>query len=448
MRESLLAYLCCPGCRGDLALESFEDVRGDVIEGLLACQACERLFPVVDGIPNMLPNSLEAHPAFARRHAHAIARYGWATDRSRARRFERLHARTASAFGYEWNTYQVTRREEDLITLCALTGIDPDLYRRLPFDDIFVHDPTGEEIRELDTSFLAGKSVLEVGCGMGKYLKVVSETAETTIGLDLSHSLLRARREIGDREDVHVVRGNILEPPLREGCVDFGYSVGVLHHTPDCRRAFDQSVSLVREGGHFAVWLYPSERQTTRFARAVHFVQDDLLRPLTSRMPHALLYQLCRGLGVLGRWRDAAAARGHTRRTQLYSLLAVGAHPEPEIAAFLNFDWYSPQYRSYHTEDELLEWYRDDGYTDVRILPQRTSAIARRRRLEEPPFEPAAPSVEGNLELPAEGVIDVESGQWLEVGGWAFEYAGRSPIVRAWVDGEPVADTGCAHPRL
>ncbi len=92
--------------------------------------------------------------------------------------------------------------------------------------------------------------------------------------------------------------------------------------------------------------------------------------------------------GILGRLtfvRDRAAARHQAtgsriaRRVAAYAgLVAVGRHRDPEIAAFLNFDWYSPQYRSYHTEPELERWYNEAGFDNIRILPQRVSAIGNR----------------------------------------------------------------------
>ena len=93
--------------------------------------------------------------------------------------------------------------------------------------------------------------------------------------------------------------------------------------------------------------------------------------------------------GILGRLtfvRDRAAARHHAtgsriaRRVAAYAgLVAVGRHKDPEIAAFLNFDWYSPQYRSYHTEEEVEHWYREADFEGIRMLPQRVSAVAVRR---------------------------------------------------------------------
>ena len=60
--------------------------------------------------------------------------------------------------------------------------------------------------------------------------------------------------------------------------------------------------------------------------------------------------------------------------------VAVGQHRDPEIAAFLNFDWYSPQYRSYHREDEVEAWYQEAGFEAVTLLPQRVSAVGVKRQ--------------------------------------------------------------------
>ncbi len=446
MRDDLLEILCCPRCRHDLEVHEFAREGEELSSGLLVCGACRRAYPVVDGVPHLLPNALAESPDFVREHGEAIERLAEPPSAREIRRFERLHRRTARAFGYEWNRYKVTTAEEDLLTLAFLTGIDPKLYSPLEFADVFVEEPTPADVARIDLSFLRGKRVLEVGCGMGKYVRAVADHGGMAVGLDLSHSLDRARRDHGVRRDLQWVRGNILEPPFKEGVFDFGYSVGVLHHTPDCAAAFRRSASLVREGGHLAVWLYPTERMGTRYARLVRFVQDSLMRPITSRLPHAGLALLCRGLGRLTFWRDEAARAGHSFRARLYALVAVGAHSDPEIAAFLNFDWYGPEYRSYHSEDELLRWYREARFEDVRIGPQRTSGIARRAPAGAPlpPLPP--PRIHAHVEAPAEA--RVRAGDRLVVGGWAVEEAGRSPVVRIHLDDRLVATTGCFSARL
>jgi len=393
MIPSLLRWLACPECEATLDLHPFRSTAtgSDAVEeGLLVCHGCRSPYPVTGGIPRILPNSWERHEAFRTEFADALRRLDVeGPPRGRARRFERLHQLTARAFGYEWNTYRTTSREEDIVTFFWLTGADPDVYEKLPVSDVFTFYPTEADLHKVDGSRLAGATVLDVGCGMGKYLAVVGEFAKDAIGLDLSDALLRARRVTANRQNIHLVQGNILAPPFARESMDFVYSVGVLHHTPDAHAAFLRCASLVKPAGALAVWLYPSELNTSPYARWVHRIQDDWLRPITCRLPPRALRAVAGLLGRLTFVRDDCARRHAATgsRPAYYTAMAAGAvavgrHKDPEIAAFLNFDWYSPQYRTYHSEEELRTWYREAGFDPPRILPQRVSAIGTRRRLD------------------------------------------------------------------
>jgi SAM-dependent methyltransferase/uncharacterized protein YbaR (Trm112 family) len=389
VKPELLDWLACPACGGELALTPFRAGAAgadEVEEGLLACRGCGQAYPVTGGIPRLLPNALTRHRGFAREFAARIESAALRRPpREAVRRFEKLHKRTARAFGYEWNTYQTTSRNEDVLTFFWLTGADPGIYGRMSLTDVFSYYPTDAEIASIDASVLRGASVLEVGCGMGKYLKVASDHARTVIGLDLSDAVLRAHRETRDRPNVHVVQGDILTAPLRPSTLDFVYSVGVLHHTPDCHAAFLRSASLVKPGGRLAVWLYPEDPTPGRYARWAHYLQDEIIRPVTCRMPPRALRAFASVLGRLTFVRDryaehyrATGSRMSYRVAMAAGALAVGRHRDPEIAAFLNFDWYSPQYRSYHTEHQLKAWYAEAGFDAPVILPQRVSGIARK----------------------------------------------------------------------
>ncbi len=389
MQPALLELLVCPPCSEGLVLYPFStdpSADDEVEEGLLVCKKCGHPYPIVEGIPRLLPNSYDRNRLFGRRFTRELAKIPFRRPEATAvRSFEKVHALTARAFGYEWNTYKTTSREEDIMTFFWLTGVDPSLYQKLSITDVFSFYPAQKDIQLIDPSKLNGAIVLDIGCGMGKYLKIVSEHAKLAIGLDLSDALIRARQALKGRGNVHLVQGNILAPPLREQSIDFVYSVGVLHHTPNTHDAFVRSASLVRPGGSFAVWLYPKDPTPGAYAEWVHWLQDEVIRPVTCRMPPPLLRVLCAFLGRLTFARDCAAARYQKTGSRLayriamyIGAVAVGQHRDPEIAAFLNFDWYSPQYRSYHTEEEVAGWYREAGFESPLILPQRVSAIGRK----------------------------------------------------------------------
>ncbi|HNX08524.1 MAG TPA: methytransferase partner Trm112 [Methanothrix sp.] len=58
MKRDLLDILACPLCKGDLALEVFEENEKEIVTGKLSCKACKECYPIEDGIPNMLPPDL------------------------------------------------------------------------------------------------------------------------------------------------------------------------------------------------------------------------------------------------------------------------------------------------------------------------------------------------------------------------------------------------------
>ena len=350
--------LACPAClpnpqeAGSLELEAGD---GWVEQGRLRCRSCGTDYPIEAGVPHLFAPE--------------------AGNRNGAR----VDPRTQAAFGFEWLRYPVTTEAEDQFTLVGLTGIEPGFYQRVSFRNLFAHMPTALDLEAAKTSSLAGKRVMEAGCGMGKYVRVVARSgARLAVGLDASEAVRRAAAVNRDLPNALIVKGDIFRPPLRPD-FDLAYSVGVLHHTPDCHQAFLSTARLVRPGGELAVWLYPHARD--RMRQVVEWTHERVLRPLTSRLPHATLEGLCAALGQVAVAKTRLKERGGAGREALarvLNLVAVGEHHDPQIAAFLNFDWYSPPYRSRHTEEELCGWYREAGFEPPRLLPERVSAIGRR----------------------------------------------------------------------
>ena len=73
MRTDLLDILACPVCKGTLILETEtvapEEAKdaGEVLMGTLTCSRCNEVYPITEGIPNLLPPDLrDAEAALGR----------------------------------------------------------------------------------------------------------------------------------------------------------------------------------------------------------------------------------------------------------------------------------------------------------------------------------------------------------------------------------------------
>ena len=65
MLRNLMDILACPLCKAELRLDVTSEEGGEVIAGTLTCTQCAEVYPIADGIPNLLPPDLRASMASA-----------------------------------------------------------------------------------------------------------------------------------------------------------------------------------------------------------------------------------------------------------------------------------------------------------------------------------------------------------------------------------------------
>jgi len=194
--------------------------------------------------------------------------------------------------------------------------------------------------------------ILEAGCGMGRFLDVVSRAANTAaIGFDLSLSVEAAYANVGLRPNVHIVQADIMQPPFRKATFNLIYSIGVLHHASNPRDAFLKLVPLLKESGRIAIWVYRKYRRAPL---------SDFYRKFTTRMPWSAVLSISKLLSKLywlqGKWR------------YLLVLIPMSTLPDSERRILDTFDWYSPKYQFKFTNDEIIAWFREAGLQEVELL--------------------------------------------------------------------------------
>jgi len=71
--------------------------------------------------------------------------------------------------------------------------------------------------------------------------------------------------------------------------MDFGYSLGVLHHVPDTQAGLDACVRKLKPGAPFLLYLYYAFDNRPAWFRLV-WQMSELFRAIVSRLPHGLRY--------------------------------------------------------------------------------------------------------------------------------------------------------------
>jgi len=247
----------------------------------------------------------------------------------------------ADSFGFQWKRH-------------ARTQLDSAEIRE---SERHFRVKTGLTPQELD-----GKLVLDVGCGMGRFAEVATRWGARVVGVDLSAAAEVAAKNLSDRDFI-AFQADVFHLPFEVESFDCIYSVGVLHHTPDCEAAVKALPQFLKPNGVIAVWLYSGYNKWYRFT--------DIYRKYTHRMSapalHRLLsvavpffYHLDRGLRVVPLLGKPAAGL-------LHHVFPVNRQDDSEARLLDTFDWYSPRYQSKHTYEQVFRWFESSGLEDLHV---------------------------------------------------------------------------------
>jgi len=352
MRPSLLEYLRCADCGGGpvtlevFGLDAGAAEEGEILDGTLSCGDCGSWYPVIQGVPRVLPHDLRTvlpdnYPAYFRDHAAKLPGTATAVKPSAAtvggiETAGQLHV--MEAFGFEWNEF-----------------------------DEYAHE-NFEEWVDVDPSFFAGKFGLDAGCGAGRHSVKAHGYGARMVAMDLSPAVDAAYAKARMIPGIDVVQGDIFNPPFAPGIFEFIYSIGVIHHTPDPPTAFQRLVPFLARGGTIITMVYASGRpKALGVLSAIRRVSTRLPLPLTKALSWLAaaidtvfpitIYRVLAACGVPRRTLDKAAPE-HVR---------IYAKVNFEICYTDWLDRLSYPYVHYYSVEQVTEWYERAGITDAKV---------------------------------------------------------------------------------
>jgi SAM-dependent methyltransferase len=157
----------------------------------------------------------------------------------------------------------------------------------------------------------------DAGCGSGRWAVLVARRVGRLHCIDASAAALDvARRNLdGDHNEVFH-EAHISAMPLADASMDFGYSLGVLHHLPDPAAGLAECVRKLKAGAPMLIYIYYALDNRPAWFRML-WRASDYFRRMVSKMP----------FGV-------KAAIGDLSSVLIYWPLARGA----QLAKRLGFD--------------------------------------------------------------------------------------------------------------
>ena len=259
----------------------------------------------------------------------------------------------ADAFGRQWNKFRKTQ-------LDSHTGatISKDRLQRCLGGSLDV---------------IKGKSVLEVGCGAGRFTEVMLKAGARVFACDLS-SAVEANYENCHNlsADYFVCQADALKLPVAPGSFDFVVCLGVIQHTPSPEQTIAALARYVRPGGTLAIDHYPPDYPLTR-SRAI---TRKLLLKLPPQVAHRLALTLARVLVPIHRltwnnrrgvWRVRRWLAKHSPLVDYYGVFSITPDLLAEWAILDTHDTLTDYYKHLRSEAQIEQSLRACGFSRVQV---------------------------------------------------------------------------------
>ena len=316
----------------------------EIKTGVLVNRARKTFYPIHAGIPRMLVFPTDVVRKFSQQHARRIAQelLGFSTPQESGVPGEQTVLRT---FSSEWVNHGWDEQ--------SYWGVSPAA----------LHKCMGY-LLDLPSRPVKDKLVLEVGIGIGGIADYIACEQECElVGVDLSYAVDPAYMHFGTNVFLHIVQASAFRLPFRENTFDLVYSQGVLHHTFSTKTAFDMICKVPKHGGRLYVWLYSPYTDQLKLHRRLIPLMERVIRPLCWRLPETLQTLVLMPIILL-----YLVYQNLYKKRIGSNYVAFGWRGALHSAR----DRFTPRYAHRHTEEEVSNWFRQAGYTDIQCASKRS----------------------------------------------------------------------------
>lgn len=369
MWSRMLDWLACPVCHNPLRLESFDEshvelapehvslARGRdllddefnryIISGALLCDNCRGLYPIVYGLPVLVPYATPIHAEFFSIFADRLREFtGYQPPALEPVPGEQF---VMSSFSNEWMGYNYD-------------GVIWDL----SYED---HEKRFlAEIGPAATAHGRGGRFVEIGCGIGLTTFFASRNMQCdALGVDLSLAVLQASQHFKTNPFLHFMQGSAFYLPIRRSLANVMYSHGVLHHTYSTAKAVTSVAQHCREGGWLYLWLYGSGSTKGSPARRIAYLLEEALRPVIARNLASLPSKAALAAMAYGYRLVNAFHRFRDNSVEKYDY---------DKALHAARDRFTPLFAHRQDFAEVASWLTALGFEDVQEVDWRTMPTA------------------------------------------------------------------------
>ena len=137
----------------------------------------------------------------------------------------------------------------------------------------------------------------DLGCGSGRWAKFVAPKVGQLYCIDPSNAIEIAKKKLSMFNNCIFQNTSVDNMNIEDNSMDFGYSLGVLHHIPDTEKGIKSCVDKLKSGAPFLIYLYYKFDNKPYWYKMIWKISE-IFRIFISRLPLNIRYFLSQLIAI------------------------------------------------------------------------------------------------------------------------------------------------------
>jgi ubiquinone/menaquinone biosynthesis C-methylase UbiE len=254
---------------------------------------------------------------------------------------------TVESFGREW-----TRFDQSGLSATEAQRHFDSYFSTFPWDDL-----------------PAAAVGFDLGCGSGRWAKLVAPRVGHLNCIDASSDALAvAQRNLLGIGNCSFHHATVDQIPFPDGSMDFGYSLGVLHHIPDTEQALRACVSKLKPRAPFLVYLYYA-LENRPLAYRVTWRASDAVRKIVRALPERPKAVVTSAIAAFVYWPLARASKALEKTGRNVNNVPLSAYKDTSFYTMRTdaYDRFCTPLEQRFTRAQISEMMTRAGLSEIRF---------------------------------------------------------------------------------
>ena len=209
----------------------------------------------------------------------------------------------------------------------------------------------------------------DMGCGSGRWAQLMAPKVKTLNCIEPSKKALEvAKKNLKKQKNCQYFNESVFSNSIKDNSQDFGYCLGVLHHTSDTQEGLNSCVKKLKKDAPFLLYLYYRFDNKPLWYQIIWKISN-FFRIFISKMPFKIKLYITKLIALTIYWPLAKTSSLIEKLSFRVENIPLSSYSNTSFYTMRTdaLDRFGTRLENRFTQSEIFEMMKNSGLTDIKF---------------------------------------------------------------------------------